>query len=576
MPFELLLVDLATEKPVLGQELALGSAASAPEPTRRDPHSLYRTDRLDDLEQQRWGVVVPRGERGEEMLTWLAPLVQLRREQCGMARGEKVPVYRIAPGMNRAEIRRWRIEVYEKGSRNHRRPRYLLLLGDLDQIPLELQQELMVSACVGRLCFRSDDGAADEAGYRDYVAKICAVEESRQDWSREPHFLFYSAHGDAQLGEGHSALMHRSFVTALNDPQFAGLSLRRFGRDGQPPWHRDGPDLSNDTRSAPLTCWAKSPQPGILLSMCHGAGVTDPDEQELRQGSLWVNRDGDTNGHEVVDYRFFRDHDFLPNGFWFLKACFGAATPAASAYSPWLEVLARAGLYAGATDLATRYLAVDRRPFVARLPQAALARMDGPLAILGHADLAWTYGYNDAIDGPETLEQKRAASPYYEVLRLVASGSRFGHAVRGLTDKASRVGTDLMWLYGQKDRAAANADQLRAWLWMQYLDLSGYILLGDPAAQLPIAAARDKAAHPAAAPAPTPTRPTVADSPAVDPRTVTELEEVFFPKPDTARLRHMAAKLQIDVSTLQNWLERYRRGGREALEIGTTADSEPD
>src|SRR5262245_54561146 len=87
---------------------------------------------------------------------------------------------------------------------------------------------------------------------------------------------------------------------------------------------------------------------------------------------------------------------FLPGGVWVMFACFGAGTPSRSAYHHWLARWQASGEHDGDLAPVLASLPADGEPaFLAALPQAALASPSGPLAVIGHLDLAWSYGFVD-------------------------------------------------------------------------------------------------------------------------------------------------------------------------------------
>ncbi|WPB77129.1 hypothetical protein KYC5002_50145 [Archangium violaceum] len=83
MDFELLLAHADTHQPVLEQGLPLDAASRQPRPeTPHPPTHLYdHGGDPDSLPRQRWGVVVPEGPRGDELLALIEPLYRLRGEQ---------------------------------------------------------------------------------------------------------------------------------------------------------------------------------------------------------------------------------------------------------------------------------------------------------------------------------------------------------------------------------------------------------------------------------------------------------------------------------------------------------------
>lgn len=564
MSFELLLTDIRTLGPVLGRPLAATSAALAPRPLQRDPSGLSVPGHSNDLVRERWGVVIPDTAAGEERLAWIRPLRELRGRQCGMGTDD-VLVLRVSAGLSGQGARRWRA-TYE-AMHPQRRPGYLLLLGDLDEISLDLQQELMVSACVGRLCFTTPDGEPDRAGYEAYCAKICSAEAAWQDWSDRARLLLYASRdGSAAVESGYLDLIRRCYFDAREDRQLEAEELRIFGSAEDHQWYTR--DEDGAARERTLLHWAEMRHPAVLLSMSHGAGTSNPAEQRSFHGAVVLGEAAGQRRVEVLDHQFFA-RSFLPSGFWFLKACFGAGTPTASVYQPWVEKLWQLGRYGNDPRRIVQAYLARERPFVARLPQVALAHPDGPLGMLGHVDLAWAFGYQSLDEGDGRSVQAEHG-PYYDVVRAVVGGSRFGPAVASLSERVQVLGTHLATLYGEAagasdDRALA----LRAWLWMRYLDLAGYILLGDPAAQVPTAAARavavqteqksstgarERPEHTGAATRPGASQPAERMERAV-------LAYLRQKQPPS----QIAGEAGVHPTTLERWVRTYQDAGRAAL-----------
>jgi hypothetical protein len=190
----------------------------------------------------------------------------------------------------------------------------------------------------------------------------------------------------------------------------------------------------------------------------------------------------------LLDADRIRGKPFLPGGIWFFLACFGAGTPAVSAYHAWLSLLSQEGATrAKASAVLASLPSAGHRPFVAALPQAALANPEGPLAVIGHMDLAWTYGFSSAKNLNESRKSRIASS-----LEVFSRGSRAGVGLEALMRFYRETNDALMASYQMEAdaRAQGRPDQTdrkaRGHLWMLRNDLRGYVLLGDPAARLPL------------------------------------------------------------------------------------------
>ncbi len=554
MSIELLLTDIDDLGATLDR-LPWQSLGLAPKPAQRIPSNLAVPGHSSNLVAEKWGVIAPASAAGEEMLGWAQPLCELRKQQSGLTPDAALPVWRVPPGMTAQQARSWRVEYERIHPRD--RPGYLLILGDLHEVSHELQQELMVTAAVGRLCFTEPDGQPSRAGYVAYCAKVCSVEAARADWDAAARLLFYAAHdGTKASQEGYYDLVRRCHLDAGADAQLGAAGVHLFGRAEDHEWY--APDSEPALRERTLLHFAQMSGPAVLMSLTHGAATRDPAAQRLRQGGVVLREAAGRQRTEILDHAFFA-RPFLPGGFWFLEACFGAGTPAASAYEHWIAALHRLGRHGEDPRDALAYLAGSSQPFIARVPQVTLAHPDGPLGVLGHVDLAWTHGYQ-GVSEVDLRSIHADHGPYYDVLRMVMGGQRFGAAVASLSGRAQQLGTHLAGLYGDAERSGgvSEGDQgLRAWLWMRHLDLAGYILLGDPACQLPTRASRvvaEQGQVSKARPVPGAAHP------------VAQMEQAVL-----ACLRQrtppdqIARDAGVHPSTLERWRRIYQEAGRRAL-----------
>lgn len=402
------------------------------------------------LSSQRWALVAPAGEAGDRLLALVERLRRKRQEE----QGAEVRVYRVEPAMDGVASERWiRSAFRTSASRERELPRYLCLLGDLDQVSLELQQALAAEAFVGRIAFRRDED------YLAYAGKVLRWEEAP---SAEPsgRALFFAASDDQ------GALVQPALSACREGAEMGDFDAREVTRVG----------------AERLFEAAAAPGPGVLFTLSHGAGApkggwTSPERRRAHQGALELGRE------ERLSAERIEGRPFLPGGLWFCFACYGAGTPARSAYLPWLQVLERSGLLLpGAEAVLPR---PDGPPFVAALPQAALANPDGPLAFIGHADLAWSFSYQD-------LGGQSHAGRFAGVIMDLMRGRRAGVAHHGLMRFAGEVSTALRILE-EEDAAALAAGRpsrttplRRGCLWMSWQDLRAFVLLGDPAARLPL------------------------------------------------------------------------------------------
>lgn len=480
---QLLLAHAQTGRPALAHGLPGDALAHAPRPATgpRGADALMRDapDRdPNDLAHQRWGVVAPAGAAGDLMLDAVAPLIRQREQE----QGASARIYRVAPGMSARQAVRWRDDIYRaEDVPEAERPRYLMILGDLHHVSLELQQVMAHSAFVGRVHTGDTGGEPDADGYAAYAAKAVmhaqAVENAQQ--AHTPRLLLYAANDDTTATTMGRDQLVEPCRAAFEQRAGANAAMREVARvisqdprDGGPP--------------GALLRAAETPRPAVLLSVTHGQGAPaggwgSAARQRAEQGAL-VLGDG-----TILDAGTLRGRRFLPGGMWFCLACFGAGTPQQSVFHAWLSSLVSQGLPARILDpvLASLPGPDDPRPFLSAMPQAALASPHGPLAMISHVDLAWTYSFT-----APTGMARGIPSRILSVLDAWLRRARAGVALDALMRFYREANDGLMERY--QAQADAQVDGLpdptdpreRAQLWMLRNDLRGYVLLGDPAARL--------------------------------------------------------------------------------------------
>jgi hypothetical protein len=449
-----------------------------------------------DLARQRWALVVPEGAAGERLAAAVNELVRARAED----QGADVLTIAAPPVRTAEEATAWKRAVYPASfdGDEDRRPRYLLILGDLDQVSFEVQQVLAQDGLPGRLACASEDG------YAAYAAKVLA-------WQREPseheraRAMFYTVHdGTRATTAGHTKLIEpchkRCAETARDKPRaFPASEVAIHGALA--------PDPSELLELASLR------QPTALLSMSHGMGPPrrrqwTPAEAREHQGAMSFGTEGALAGADVGTA------PFLPGGVWVYFACFGAA-------------------------------------------RAALANPEGPLALLGHVDLAWSYSYEELeVDDHRRVTGSNRSLNFTQLMTKLVAGERVGAAALTLALSLGGVSAALNTHYDRGKRAgtvegATDADRLALGnLWMLRQDLLGYALLGDPAVRLPLARF---------APSPLPL-PVIIDSNALD-----LLERGALEIARGESLGVVAAELGVPRSELEEAATVYRDAGRAAL-----------
>jgi len=544
--------------PVLETGLSDQAASRAERPADDLLNFWDESELADDLEAQRWGVIAPEGPEGDRLLDLIRPLIDARKEAQD---GHEVLILRAPARLLPEDASRWNKDVFKKAAKPTDLPRYQLILGDLHQVPLSIQQTQGVDGFVGRLCFH------DERGYEEYVQKVLRWEKMRsEDEARAKCFTVHD--GTAATMIGYRSLI-KSGIELLQEQQY----------EVQDTGDRDDPSVDEFLELV------RSAEPTMLFSVSHGAGAPrggwkSHNEQRDRQGAMSFGRAGKLAAGDVGE------DPFLPGGIWFMLACYGAGTPDQSAYEPWLRQLKQVGQFGGQAESVLAALPKgEAPPFIAALPQRVLAKPNGPLAIMGHVDLAWTYSFEERDSG---IVQKRPQK-FMEVIRTALMGDRVGMSFRELLRYLINTNHEVTDLYhAAAQKGGSDMGARLGHLWMLRQDLAGYILLGDPAVRLPVAQKRKQrraaklaskmrdlgtlASRPAEARGPAPGAFSGAEESAAPapklPIEIDKLEEAIGHL-ITGELapKKVAEQYGVDRADLERFKEIYTRAGRAALGV---------
>lgn len=546
MPLDLLLADAADAKPVLKDSLPEDVAFRAQKPDLHLPKILRsRTGDLDNLVIQKWAVVVTDDADGARLYELIKPLRQLRAKEQGI---EDTRVYKVPRGQDELDAIQWRQEKFEVEP-DEDLPLYLLILGDLDGVSLAFQQVMATDSIVGRLAFTTD------AGYLAYIEKVLRWQGTPYTVEKANALLYTARDGSQATTVGYNGL-HLPSLQRCRERERNALfkgNIIEVVDPGEP-----SPDA--------LLKEAQRREPSVLFSISHGLGPPrgrwrSTDEQRALQGAMSFGPGGKLTGQDVAT------GDFLPGGVWFFLACYGAGTPRESAYRHWLSKLRDAGAFSGRLDAVVAGLpkAPDNTPFIAALPQAALANPSGPLAVMAHIDLAWTYAFQDS--GSSLMNR---AERFQGIFWTLLAGRRAGIAHKELMLSGVQAAVDLSMQYGAEETAASKDAEgarvlKRANLWMLRHDLLGYIFLGDPAVRLPLALpAPAKPKRDASRLLGVPVRAAAVASRRVDVSTMERAVRAVLREEKS--LTEVARDFGVERADLEAWFNAYTRAGRAELE----------
>lgn len=573
------------------------------------------------LAERRWGLVVPAAEPlRSQLLSAIEPLIRLRaaQQRIDSATLLRDRVY-IAPSdlfLSLARAVDWyrhavaEVDVADDLRRGELdRPDYLLVLGDLHQVSESITQILCsYGHFVGRLAFSDEAGQPRLGDYRRYAEKAVAARDADGPASEEEDGEDAQSAPSAERQARRARLLYvcdGSEATELAHELLVAPLLRRLAQ----PHKRGGVHDLNPPQQAALynsdelLHAAAGLGSSLLFTVSHGyggprGGFASPNEQRRQQGAMSFANAAGSRGRRLSgeDLRALRT-PFLPGGIWFLFACYGAGTPTESQFYHWLasrrDQLDDEARWVLRSLPASTQLVPDSHPFIAALPQAALAQEDGPLAVIGHLDLAWSYSFVDSPEeGDEELE--RGDYDHFETLvRSLMREARVGAALTALSRKRRSAEQSLLRRYDAQRRAlmrpgstapetdrSPTVDLALRRHWMTRQDLTGYVLLGDPAVRL-VRRASGSAPEPEAqaysrAQSSARTGVTLATSPAApstspseaapDPAWLRALEDAIAELTlEEASSAALAAGLGCSVEELLTLHAAYQRAGRATL-----------
>lgn len=419
-------------------------------------------DHPQDLEHQRWGVVIPQGHRGERLLELVKPLMDRRAEQ----QGAEVRVTRVKPALDFDGAVAWKGRHWQPERDDGLDiPGYRLILGDLHEVPLIAQQLLAMDGFTGRLAFDRDED------YTNYVQKLLRWEDQATLAQRGEAVLFSALDGSAAPADGHKQLVAPTLQRLQRDLEYGRLKAETVRSGG-----------GYDARPGDLTdLIGQATRPAVLFSLSHGDGAPEQGWSSAADARAWQGAMRFMPGRRL-GADDLPATPFLPGGIWFMFACYGAGTPAVSAYRPWLDKVLPPDEHQRFLPVLDAALPRDGEPpFIAALPKRLLADMEGPVAFVGHVDLAWSYSYEELDSNGFTR-----AGRFLGALRMMIEGSRVGVGLRKLQAGSQDLDQILIHaLQGNYIDGVSPPDAI-GHVGMAKEDLRSYILLGDPAARLPI------------------------------------------------------------------------------------------
>ena len=336
-------------------------------------------------------------------------------------------------------------------------PYYLLIVGSPQQVPFRFQSFLSSTFAVGRLDFNAlDDLAA-------YIEKILVLEDSAQPLvNRQAVFLAPDG------GKGDATFFSRRYMAEplahLVENALGVPVARLFGE--------------NATRSRVQDTLHTS-SPALVYAASHGLGALKQPLEFQKQFNGAIICQQEESGQALQD-RLFSAGDiiiekpFLDGCVFFQFACFGYGTPSLSDFSHWRDGV-----------IPSRNASTD---FVAAFPKRMLAHLHGPIAFIGHVDMAWLYGFAEPGEVDLFEWWNPRLKPFAQALEGLLSTQPVGLALHEMNKRYNNLNAYLTNLFDSIHLLESrNDEELMKKIAYSYVvrnDAQNFMIFGDPAARL--------------------------------------------------------------------------------------------
>ncbi|MFJ1255629.1 hypothetical protein [Cupriavidus sp. CuC1] len=407
----------------------------------------------DKLDEAGWGLLFPSDVDPAPYLDALAPLIAWRHREAG-----QVTVFQGADGCLPGEsAATWlarhgvSLNVVDPALGV---PYYLVLVGPPDKIPFAFQYTLDLYWAVGRLDF------PQLADFRSYADSVTAYETMASVAAQRRIALFATCHEFDRATQ----LLTRQLATPLSQGTAQAKPL------GERQGFAVKALLGEAATKAALTDVLRGKGPGgppaLLFTGSHGMGFRADDARLADTQGAIVCQDWPGYG-AISPEHWFAAQDVPADAqchglIQFCFACYGAGCPDFDNFS-------RSG------NAPTR---LAPAPFTARLPQRLLAHPHGgALAVLGHIDRAWAYGFQSERADAQT-------QGFRDVIGSLLRGERVGQATDRFNIRWAALSTELADLLRDRSAGADVPDTDIALRWVARDDTRNYVVLGDPAVRI--------------------------------------------------------------------------------------------
>ena len=422
-----------------------------------------------ELSQSGWAIVFPakmEARRKEQIKEAMKPLFDHRRQEAG-------ELFRIfeggsgyRPGERKDEFfKRQDPEIRPGPADPAQMPFYVLLIGSPEEIPYSFQFQLDVMRAVGRLDFGEDLTA-----YARYAQSVVLAETGQVKLPRRAAFFGVANPEDKATQLSARWLVQPLYENLQNPAPAKEIKLAYDWQLAAYIGEKEGKKKATKAQLKDLLGGDPAQTPALLFTASHGMEFPASHGQEqLRYQGALLCQDWGGPGTDINRDHYFAGEDLTCDScvlgmMAMFFACYGAGTPR---YDQFAQQAFKSRAPIAPTG------------FIGALPNRLLSQ--GMLAVIGHVERAW--GYSFVSPGGHLDNQAFITS-----LRKLMNGEPVGLATDPsfdlrYADMSSQLSTVLEELNYNPDYI--NEFEL-AHLWTANNDARNYVIIGDPAARLPV------------------------------------------------------------------------------------------
>lgn len=450
--------------PLTSQEQEFLTASRA----QQSANEERRVERRIHLEDLGWGVIFPavsdrvedaaKADAIEAIREALGELLVHRRKEAGRKNPKHYREFTDLGGYRPGEdaqsfLRRHGASFSTAGP--DRMPHYLLIVGDPETIPFEFQYGLAARCSVGRIHFEVLEQ------YATYARSVVEAESGKFALHRHAA-IFNGVAGEEPMANVTREFLIRPLLAQLS--RSASLAQEWTVTREEPSTRREVQDL-----------YGGSTTPALLFSASHSLSFPAGHERQLAdQGALWF---GDRSAPPVkgrpspevcLTADDVADDARLLGTIVCLFAPYGVGTPRFDNFSRQRGKAEAPQIAPGA--------------FISRLCQRLLGHPGGGvLAMIGHVDNLWDSSFRDGRS-----DSNDGAQIFFHVLDRLMRGHTVGSAMGVLGTRYAQLASALVDDLLQGDSADPRRRYEQVKNITRAIDARNYIVLGDPAARLPL------------------------------------------------------------------------------------------